>query len=62
MALTSGDRKLITSRIGAIVTWNGKRAIVTGHEDEDLVYVAVTGTSGDNLVPVAVDDLVLIKP
>ena len=62
MALTPQARKAITHRIGAIVTWNGKRAIVTGHDDEDRVFVAVTGETGNNLQPVAVDDLILVKP
>lgn len=37
------DRRLITQKVGAIVRLEGLTGVVTGHYDDDIVFVQLEG-------------------
>lgn len=39
MTLTPAQRRSITQRTGAVVRLEGEEGVVTGHYDDDIVYV-----------------------
>lgn len=43
MTMSVKDRRLITQKVGAIVRLEGLTGVVTGHYDDDIVFVQLEG-------------------